>query len=380
MHGVRSRILDGLAAAFVVTIFWVPALVHSGRWLAAPLAAGVAAALLLCRRFPAWATATAAALTVAGAVLGASTDPMLAAAWCLYPLAYDLAGRVRAPLAMLAALLAGVAIVTAVPDRDPNGPGRRLLLSVVALTVAWLLGTMVGRQVIAERARVQLAVARDVHDVVGHALGVIGAEVGVTRSLTDTTPEELRESLAGIERHARGTLTEVQTLVCALCTPNPTLDQLGALVAAARASGVRVEADLSPIAEIDPRLAASLFRIAQESLSNVVRHAPGSRCRVTLAENAGSIVLSIHDDGPGPTDLAADPGRSRGVAVADSRPGHSRAGRAGGATGQVAALSAGGSGLIGMRERARLHGGTVTWGGAEPGFRVEARLARRSPR
>jgi DNA-binding CsgD family transcriptional regulator len=66
---VRSRVLDGLAAGFVVTIFWVPALLHSGRWLAAPLAAGVVAAVLLCRRFPAWATATATALTLAGALL-----------------------------------------------------------------------------------------------------------------------------------------------------------------------------------------------------------------------------------------------------------------------------------------------------------------------
>jgi signal transduction histidine kinase len=344
---VRSRILDGLAALFVVAIFWVPVLARTGRWFAAPLAAGVAAAVLLCRRFPAPSTAAAAALTIGGTLLGVSTDPMIATAWCLYPLAFGLAGRLQAPLVVLTALIGGLAVVAGVPDRDPHGLGRRLLLSVVALTLSWLLGTMVGRQVIAERARVQLAVARDVHDVVGHALGVIGAEAGVTRSLPDATPDELRESLAGIERHARGALTEVQTLVRTLRAPEPTLDQLGALVTAATAAGVRLETDLSPIGEIDPRLAASLYRIAQEALSNVVRHAPGARGRVRLAEEAGVVVLTVENDG-----------------ITSGGP----------------AVGAGGSGLIGMRERARLHSGTVSWGRAGQGFRVEARLPRRGPR
>jgi signal transduction histidine kinase len=336
---VRSRILDVLAAVFVVTICWVPAIVRDGRWPAAAPAAGVVAAVLLARRRPGPATVAAVVLTVAGTALGVCTDPMLAAAWCLYPLAYAIADRVRAPLAVLTVLIAGLAVVAWVPD---HGLGRSLLLSVVALTLSWLLGTMVGRQVIAERARVQLAVARDVHDVVGHALGVIGAEAGVTRLLPDASDQELRDSLAGIEQHARGALAEVQTLVRALRAPTPSLDQLSALVTAVRASGVRVQPDLQPLADLDPRLAVSVFRIAQESLSNVVKHAPGSLCRVTLAERQGAVVLTVEDDGPGPS----------------------------------GALGAGGSGLIGMRERARLHGGTVTWAATEPGFRVEARLPR----
>jgi hypothetical protein len=68
---------------------------------------------------------------------------------------------------------------------------------------------MVGREV-GRRTRVQLTVARDVHDVAGHALGVIGAEAGVTRSLPDATEQELRDSLAGIERHARGGLAQAR--------------------------------------------------------------------------------------------------------------------------------------------------------------------------
>jgi signal transduction histidine kinase len=372
VHGVRSRILDVLAALFVASIFWVPPLARTGRWPAAPLLVGVVAAILLCRRFPAWSAVAAATLTITGTVLGVTTDPMTAAAWCLYPLAFGLAGRVRAPLVVLTALIGGLAVVAGAPDEDPHGLGRRLLLSVVALTLSWLLGTMVGRQVAAERARVQLTVAREVHDVVGHALGVIGAEAGVTRSLPDATDDELRESLAGIERHARGALAEVQTLVRALRTPTPTPAQLTALVTAVRSTGVRVQADLAPITDIDPHLAASLFRIAQESLSNVVRHAPGSLCRITLAQEAGTLVLTVEDDGPPPPPASAVPPTPAPKAMAAP----ATIGTA--VPGTVS--TAGGSGLIGMRERARLVGGTVTWAATGPGFRVEARLPVRGRR
>jgi signal transduction histidine kinase len=370
VHRVRSRILDVLAALFVVTIFWLPPLVRTGRWAAAPLTAGIIAAILLCRRFPAPAAGAAVALTVAATVAGVTTDPMIAAAWCLYPLAFRLAGRVRAPLVVLAVLIGGLAIVAGVPDHDPHGLGRRLLLSVVALTLSWLLGTMVGRQVAAERARIHLAVARDVHDVVGHALATIGAEAGVTRSLADATDEELRESLAGIERHAQGALAEVQTLVRALRAPSPSLDRLGALVTAARSAGVRVDAHLPPVGEIDPRAAAVLFRIAQEALSNVVRHAPGAHCEVSLSAEAAGLVLTVQDDGPAvPPSHASAPGGSAGPHHAVVSP-----------PGPGEPVAAGGSGLIGMRERARLSGGTVTWTALTPGFRVEARLPRRSRR
>ncbi|MEV6849826.1 histidine kinase [Actinoplanes sp. NPDC051411] len=434
---MRSRILDVLAALFVATIFWVPPLVRTGRWAAAPLVVGVVAAVLLARRFPAPATIAAVTVTITGTALGVCADPMLAAAWCLFPLAFRLAGRVRAPLAVLTGLIAGLAVVAWVPD---HGRGRQLLLSVVALTLSWLLGTMVGRQVTAERARVHLAVARDVHDVVGHALATIGAEAGVTRSLPDATDQELRDSLAGIERHARGALAEVQTLVRALRSPDPTLDQLGALVTAVRSAGVRVEAHLSPTGELDPRVAASLFRIAQEALSNVVKHAPGAHCDLTLTADAGDIVLTVQDTGPpspapdpagsvswggagcdpagsggsvcdavgsaGLGGSVSDPAGSAGPGGAacdavgstgstGSSPDQARSGgspdparlassgdssraRAGAVSSK--GLAAGGSGLIGMRERARLNGGTVTWAPTGPGFRVEARLPRRSRR
>ncbi len=302
------------------------------------LALGTVAAMVLRHRF---AVVAATALTLAGLSLGVCTDPMLATAWCLYPLAVALAGRVRAPLVVLAALLAGRAVVSGAPGHD-----RRLLLSVVALTLSWLLGTMVGRQVEAERARVRLAIARDVHDVVGHALGVIGAEAGITRSLDDATEQELRDCMAGIEQHARGALTEVQTLVRELRTADSGPDRLGALIAAVQAAGVRVEARLDPLPPLDPRLTTTVFRMVQESLSNVIRHAPAATCLVEVRKRRREILISVRDDSP------------------------ARAGWA----------EAGGSGLPGMRERAQLIGGTLTFGSEPDAPPSSSRPASRSGR
>lgn len=201
------------------------------------------------------------------------------------------------------------------------------------------------------------------HDVVGHALGVIGAEAGVTRSLPDADERELRASLADIETHARRALEEVQALVRTLRAPGPAgpppyppplpdarpdagagIAGLPSLIAATRAAGVRVEERVRVRAdEVSGMIGTVLYRIVQEALSNVVRHAPGAACAVDVYREGDVIVARVRDHGPG-----------------------ARAGGTGSGTG---------TGLLGMRERARLVGGTVTWGGhPEGGFEVTARL------
>lgn len=362
----RRPLLDAGAAVGVVGIFWLPPtldVAERPRLVAGlALAAVTGAAMMLRRRFPARATATAGVGTVAGGVLGVCRDPMLATAWCLYSLALARAVRPRALVVVVAGVFAGLAAVTGVPHGDGNGSGQRLVLAVAALSVSFLLGTAVARQVAAardaERARVQLEVARDVHDVVGHALGVISAEAGVTRGLADTTEDELRDSLADIEAHARRALEEMQALVRALRDapaapagagrpgPTATVSHLSLLVATTRAAGVRVDAGIDVPAQVDEALGAVVFRIVQESLSNVVRHASGARCAVDVHEDGAAIVVRVRDHGPG----------------------------AGTPNGR-------GTGLRGMRERAGLVGGTVTWGNhPDGGFQVEARLPVRGGR
>ena len=368
--------LDVAAAVVVIGVFWLPPVLGTGSGPRAAaglvLAAVTGVAMALRRHRPAAAACAAGAATLAGTALGVCQDPMLAASWCLYPLAITRAPHTRTIVVVLAGVAAGLAAVTAVPQGDAGDVGQRLVLSAAALSVSWLLGVTTGRQIAAareaERARVRLAVARDVHDVVGHALGVIGAEAGVTRSLPDADERELRASLADIERHARRALEEVQALVRALRAPGPAepppgtapdgmpgaaaearpgkgagLAGLPSLIAATRAAGVRVDGRVQVRAdEVSGMVGTVLYRIVQEALSNVVRHAPGAACAVDVYREGGVIVARVRDHGPG----AARPGG----------PGA-------------------GTGLLGMRERARLVGGTVTWGDhPEGGFEVTARL------
>ena len=339
---------DILAAAVVVLVFWAPSTVDAtdpARLAAGwTLAAVTGLAMVARRRFPGAATVAAAIATVTGNALGVCQDPMLAVAWCLYPLAVARAARTRLPVLVLACVALSLAAVTGVPSSDMSGLGQRVVVAVAAVSVAWLLGTMVGRGIAAtreaERARVQLEVARDVHDVVGHALGVISAEAGVTRGLADAGEQELRESLAGIEVHARQALEEVQLLVRGLRSAPTPVAQLSSVVDTTRAAGVDVQARIAVDAPLGDAVGAVVLRIVQESLSNVVRHAPGAACTVDVHEADGAVVVRVRDRGPG-----------------------------------AAGREHAGFGLAGMSERAHLVGGTVEWGDHPGGgFEVRARL------
>ncbi|MEV6371368.1 histidine kinase [Micromonospora musae] len=340
---------DLLAAVLVLAVLWVPPITTAGDWgricAGIVLAALTGAALVFNRRAPVAATAAVAVTTLAGAAAGVCQDPMLATAWCLYLVAVERGPRARTLVIALVGVLAGLAAVTGVSP----GLGTRLVVATAALCSAWLVGTAVGRQVASaresERMRVQLKVAREVHDVVGHTLGVIAAEAGVTRGLPDVPEAELRETLADIESHARDALEEMQGLVHTLRNPGPALSGLPAIIATTRAAGVAVHARVEPHGPVDAEVGAAVVRIAQEALSNVVRHAPRARCTVELWEAQETIALRVHD---------------------------------GGAPGTTPASPGAGHGLRGMRERAAALGGTVVWGGtAEGGFEVEARLPMR---
>ncbi|MEV6345457.1 sensor histidine kinase [Actinoplanes sp. NPDC051851] len=333
---MRASWPDIVAAIVVVAVFW------AGSPLGVVLALATGAAMVARRRAPLTATLVAGVATLTGTLLGVCQDPMLATAWCLYPLAVERAARTRLVAAVPVGLFGALALVTGVPE---DGLGERLVVAVAALSAAWLLGLAVGRQMAAareaERARVQLAVARDVHDVVGHALGVIVAEAGVVLSLPDVREDELRETLTAVECHARTALADVQGLVRTLRTDGaaPGTEDLPALFAAVRAAGVRLETTVD-IGEFDH--AATLFRIVQEALHNVVRHAPGTTCAVDVRREKGEVTVLIRDDG---------------------------------GAGAVPASPGSGLGLTGMRERARLAGGSVTWGARpEGGFQVRASL------
>jgi len=198
-----------------------------------------------------------------------------------------------------------------------------------------------------ERARI----ARELHDVIGHSISVMGVQAGAVRRLLAPEQARERESLLAVERTGRDAVEEMQRLLgflrsnsdqAAVGTPL-TRKRVGELVADVRRAGLSV--DLHVDGELDDLSAGRAlagFRILQEALTNALRHAPGSHVSVTLRRTASMLQIEVADDGG-----TAPPPDAGG----------------------------GGHGLIGMRERAALYGGTLE-AAARPGggFVVIARL------
>ncbi len=335
--------LDAAAAVVISGFFWTPPLLagldRASLLMWVGLVALVSACVMLRWKFPAIATVIALVVTVTGWLTGLSTDPLLAAALCLYPLALRRAPRSRPfGLVAVASLLALLALMA--PPMDDPVLGQRVVAGISALGASWLLGhvearrqaavaAMVREQEHAERSRQQTAMAREVHDVVSHALSFITVEADAARSLPDTSETELRVSLADIEQRARGALEEVQALVRSLRTGHAAPDgealvSLPDLVTAARASGLSVSASINA-PELSPEINLAVTRIVQEGLSNVVRHSGADGCEVAVWREDGRVAVRVDDNGTG-----------------------------------IRADDISGSGLSGMRERVEELGGDLT--------------------
>lgn len=223
-----------------------------------------------------------------------------------------------------------------------------------------------------ERARI----ARDLHDVVSHNVGLIVLQAGGARRVLATQPERTRTALGQIESMGRETLAEMRQLVGVLRgteatsgpTPVPRLEDVDGLVQSLRDAGLVVEVQRSGgPARIPAGIEAAGYRIIQEGLTNARTHAPGSSVHVAIERGDDSLMLRIVNDAGRPPTAPAD--SPDGL---DSGP--SGAPRAGGA-------DVTGHGLIGMRERVRLYGGTVVAGPTpDGGFSVAARLPVEPPR
>lgn len=202
-------------------------------------------------------------------------------------------------------------------------------------------------EVQAERVRI----ARELHDVLAHSLSQINVQAGVGLHLMERQPDKAAEALASIKETSKTALDEVRAVLGALrseggeapLVPEPGLDRLPALVEAIR--GVEVTLDDRVVTASKP-VQLALFRIVQESLTNVTRHADAKHATVRLWIDGHAYRLEITDDGSGPTTLASETG---------------------------------GRGLLGMRERAELLGGHLSAGPADGGgFRVSATIPMES--
>jgi signal transduction histidine kinase len=195
----------------------------------------------------------------------------------------------------------------------------------------------------------RLRIAQELHDVVAHSMGVIAVQAGVGAHVIDTDPAEAKRSLDAISTTARTTLTEIRRLLGVLRSddragyePAPGLADLDRLVADLDGIGlpvdVRIEGDRHGL---PPGVDLTAYRIVQEALTNVLKHAGPATATVTVAYEPDAVRVEVIDDGRGVNGRAAS----------------------------------GGHGLVGMRERVAVYGGTFETGPrVGGGFRVAARL------
>lgn len=283
--------------------------------------------------------------------------------------------RQSIPVLVLSLFAAAVAAIDWMPGLDLTvAANLRIIISQATgigliVLVAWVLGrlghtreayvnSLIERsERVAREAdqRAQLAaqgernrIAREMHDVVAHGLSIIIVQADGGRYAAAARPESAVEALETIASTGRQALTEMRSLLGLLredgtgTAPQPGLTDLPALLEEASAS-MRLDARITDdIAQVPPGVALTAYRLLQESLTNVRKHAgPQVSVDIAVRRDGDALLLSVRDDG-------------RGASASDDGAGH---------------------GLVGMRERVAAHGGELTAGPVVGGgYRVDARI------
>jgi signal transduction histidine kinase len=372
---------DVIVAAACFVLFTLPLLLgvlpREGSLVAiAALGAGAAVPLAFWRVAPVPVLGAVTVVLVVAAVVGVRFTPFVSNTGPALGVAVlGVADRLpaRRSLALGGGALVLVAIAQLVAFLAHPEIDQDFIQPLVAVP-GWLIGHAVrtrrglDRQLQAEaaaraeeaerrvRAEERLRVSADVHDIVSHTLSMIAVRSGVARVVLDQRPGEARIALAAIERASRGALDELRAVLYSLrdaddrpttaaLSARPTLTDIATLVQDAAANGCDVTFDPAPIAGVPPLIGESAYRVVQEALTNVVKHAGRVAIAVEVSRGPDELSVSVLN-APG------DPAR---------RP-------AGGA----------GLGLTGMRERVALHDGTLTAGPRpDGGFAVRARFPLR---
>jgi signal transduction histidine kinase len=373
----------GVAAALVtVNGHWdkvAPWLPHG---VIVPLAVGQGIVLLARRRAPMAVLAAVTLLAVFLLAIGYPSGSASVGTWCAaYALGFygrggegaELARTLRGAAAVLIAAFAFSVAASAPGARDQSGAWASFSLGAL-VAACWVLGYALrtrrdyvaelrdraGRLEAAEGERAaravmdeRLRIARELHDVIGHSISLITIQSEAAARSARSNPDAVPAFLTAISAASRQALAEMRGVLAVLrpdatvllttgqLSPQPGLEQVGELVASLRAGGLetRIEAESM---HLPPGIALAVYRIVQESLTNVLKHAgAGAKAGVTIIRSGATIRVSVHDDGAGPS------GRTPGSA----------------------------HGIVGMRERVAAYGGTLRTG-ARPGggFEVEASI------
>ena len=345
-----------------------------------PIAAGVAVqlalglVLLLRRRFPFGAPASSLVGAAAVALVDGRFMPYTFAGFLILLTAVFLLGMLEERRQALIGLGLAFAALAIIGAADPAPVGVDVVIISLIIVMVWLFGFGLSRKLEAAReaeeraARVELRraeearaavaeerarIARELHDVVGHAVSVMTVQASGVRRLLNPDQVREREALEIVEQTGREALAEMRRLVGVLrrpeeapaLAPQPSLQYLDQLVENAREAGLPVEVRIEGEAtELPAGVDLTAYRLVQEGLTNAMKHAKASRAEILVRYGADAVELQVTDDGRGFSDGRAD---------------------------------SGGHGLVGMRERVAVYGGELEAGpGPNGGYTLRARLPK----
>ena len=380
---VVDVVLALLFAGFGVATVWSQDLIDGMRepnGLAAVLVITATAPIVFRRRAPLLAVAISSAAIV-WHVLAGFPEGLLPIAVLLLSYSVAASSSLRRAIAGLAIIWTAVAIlrIRGTPGFDGFAAGANLAF----LSIAWGAGLAVRarRETIEatvreaeERANFErqrsarmiaeerLRIAQELHDVVAHSMSVIAVQAGVGAHVVGHRPDQAKAALEAISVTARNTLTEMRRLLGVLRdehgnrshAPAPALSDVARLVDDVRAAGIPISLVIDGGPDhLSAGVELSAYRIVQEALTNVIKHAgPLTKVEVRVTHTADEVSVEVLDDGRG----AAARGRNS-------------------LAGSELDAPSGGHGLIGMRERVEMWGGTLETGPVDGGgFRVSASL------
>jgi signal transduction histidine kinase len=340
-------------------------------WIDVLVCAAFALPLAWRRRAPFEATVAMMAVAVVQGLVGLTTPPDMAASVALLALMLFSVGR-HAERRAVAGLAVGVA--AAVVVTLAVAPGDILFPVAFFFVAPWAAGRalrnrlLLARELAEQTARAEAEreeraasaiaderarIARELHDVVAHSLTVMVIQAGAARRIVDSQPERVVEVAETIKRMGSEALDEMRRLVGVLheegegaaLAPQPTMADVESLVERARGAGLDVELEIAgERAALPAGIDLSAYRVIQEALTNTIKHARAARATVTVVQSEDALELVVVDDGSG------------------------------GAT----AVPGSGQGLVGMRERVSLYGGSLEARPRESGgFEVRARFPLR---
>jgi signal transduction histidine kinase len=326
--------------------------------------------LLARRRFPFGAPAAVGIAAALISFVDKTVVPFDAVTFLVGCAALFLVGLLRDRAQAVAGFAVAEGVLAVVVHNDPRSGVGNFVVASIIFAIVWTIAFGVGRKSVEadearerafraerereERARSAVAeerarIARELHDVVGHSVSVMTVQASGVRRLLRPDQDREREALLVVERTGREALAEMRRMVGVLrrpeeapaLAPQPSLDHLNRLVDQAREAGLPVELRIEGEAiQLPAGVDLTAYRLVQEGLTNVVKHAQATRAEVLVNYGDGYLEVTVRDDG-------------QGVGNGDG----------------------GGHGLVGMRERVSVYGGDLD-AGPQPGggYRLRAKL------